>query len=271
MLRVCKNADLTEQGVGVGDVIVPGTRDDGPPATAGDVGIAHVVPDSVAPEEKGDAERPPGRQINRELRGQFFQVGRVESESQSVFFRDEEVGFQGVPDKGDAGVEDLPAELIDVAVPRVERLHLLPCLFPQAVELGFPVRQIGIETGPEKAGQPEAHVWMGVESPHHVLEPVPLRLTVGQGRVAESDEGVYERGVLTAYDPVAKKGGIGRRARRQHLGVVQLPLDRFESRHVPLQELTRAGGAVEAAEKIGKGPFSDDQAVETVDTEIESV
>ena len=130
---------------------------------------------------------------------EVVEVGGVEAEGEGVLLRHEEVGLQRPLHEDERGPEDRPPELVELPVAGVVGRDLPLDVLQLGRVAGLPVRDIGIEARLEQADEPQRHVGMRVEGPHHVLERVAVRLVVGAVRVAEADEGVDERRLLAGH------------------------------------------------------------------------
>ena len=119
-----KDKVLPEKAIGVGDEIIGGAGDDGPPAAPGDVGETDVVAEAEAAEEEGDPERRRLRQVGGRVGAELHQVGRIEAEGQGLLLQDKKIGFQGIADEGETAAKDGPPQFVQVAVAGVILLHL---------------------------------------------------------------------------------------------------------------------------------------------------
>ena len=271
VLRVGEDVVLPEEGVRDGDVIVAGPGEEGPPSPPGDVGEPDVVAEPVSSEEEGDPEGTSRREIRGEFGTQVLEVGGIEPEREGVLLGDEEVRLERPPDEGERGPEDRPAELVQLAVPRVVLLDLLRHRRERGLVRGGPVGDLRIEPQLEEVRELEGDVGVGVERPRDVFQREPVRLVVCEVRMAEADEGVHERRLFPRHQPCEDERPVDLRTGAQDLGVVELAAKPPEQRGAFLEGPALPPDHVEGPEEVGEGPGGDREGVGSADAQVQAV
>ena len=125
----------------------------------------------------------------------------------------------------------------------------------------FPVLDPGVESFLKEADQPQGDVRLEVKCVPDRRGIEAIGLAVGEGRSAEGDESIGQRGFFAGHEPLCNEMGISPACGGKNLRVVELGFQFSEELGVLFHEFPFMGQDIEGAQKVGVDSRVDDEGV----------